>query len=147
MYRDPTGVRQWEGKFKTRHDAQKRLNEVLGEIDKGTYSRRSSVTFEKFAEDWLASRRRIRGSTEAGYGSIINRQLVPRLGSISVADLRFEHVDAAVSGMIEDELSTKTIHNAVTFRTGKIHLLPARSRFSRKGDLRQQGAAAALAPW
>ena len=39
------------GKFKTRHDVQKRLNEVLGELDKGTYTRRSSVTFEKFAED------------------------------------------------------------------------------------------------
>ena len=114
MYRDPSGVRQWEGKFKTRHDAQKRLNEVLGELDKGTYTRRSSVTFEEFAEDWLASRRQIRGSTESGYGSIINRQLVPRLGSIRVANLRFEHVDAAVSGMIEDELSPKTIHNAVT---------------------------------
>ena len=27
--------------------------------------------------------------------------------------MRFEHVDAAVSGMIEDELASKTIHNAV----------------------------------
>jgi integrase len=28
--------------------------------------------------------------------------------------LRFEHIDTAVNGMIEDELSPKTIHNAVT---------------------------------
>jgi integrase len=114
VYRDPSGGQRWEGKFRTRHEAQKRLNEVLGEIDKGTYARPSSITFEKFAEDWLAGRRQIRGSTESGYGSIINRQLVPRLGSIQVAELRFEHVDVAVSGMIEDELSPKTIHNAVT---------------------------------
>jgi hypothetical protein len=32
---------------------------------------------------------------EPAYGSIINRQLVPRLAAIAVADLRFEHVDAA----------------------------------------------------
>jgi integrase len=114
LYRDPSGGQRWEGKFKTRHEAQKRLNEVLGDIDKGVYSRPSSVTFEKFAEDWLAGRRQIRGSTESGYGSIINRQLVPRLGSVPVSELRFEHVDAAVSGMIEDELSSKTIHNTVT---------------------------------
>ena len=50
MYRDPSGVRQWEGKFKTRHDAQERLNEVLGEIDKGTYMRRSSVTYRATEE-------------------------------------------------------------------------------------------------
>ena len=114
IYRDPAGIQQWEGKFKKRTEAQARLNEVLGAIDKGTYARPSSVTFEKFAEDWLAGRRQIRGSTESGYGSIINKQLVPRLGAIAVSALRFDHIDAAVSGMIEDELSSKTIHNTVT---------------------------------
>ena len=114
IYRDPAGIQQWEGKFKKRTEAQARLNEVLGAIDKGKYARPSSVTFEKFAEDWLAGRRQIRGSTESGYSSIINKQLVPRLGAIAVSALRFEHVDAAVSGMIEDELSSKTIHNTVT---------------------------------
>jgi integrase len=114
IYRDPEGHQRWEGKFKTKSAAQRRLTEVLGEIDRGTFARPSSVTFEQFAEDWLESRRQIRGSTESGYGSIINRQLVPRLGSRLVASIRFEHVDAAISGMIEDELSPKTIHNAVT---------------------------------
>jgi len=114
QYRDPNGVQQWEGKFTTRNAAQKRLNEVLGQIDKGTYARPSSVTFEKFAEDWLGAHRQIRGSTESGYCSIIYRQLIPRLGSVAVSALRFDHIDAAVSGMIEDELSPKTIHNAVT---------------------------------
>ena len=114
MYRDPDGTMCWEGKFASKGDAQARLNAVLGEIDKGTYLRPSSIDFEQFAESWLTGRRQIRGSTESGYGSIINKQLVPRLGSIAVSHLRFEHIDAAVSGMIEDELSSKTIHNAVT---------------------------------
>ena len=114
MYRDPDGKMRWQGKMKTKSDAQRRLNEVLGEIDKGIYTRPSSMTFEHFAERWLAGRRQIRGSTESGYGSIINKQLVPRIGSIPVSLLRFEHIDAVVNGMIEDELSRKTIHNAVT---------------------------------
>jgi integrase len=114
MYRDPDGQLRWEGKFRTRRNAQRRLNEVLGEIDKGTYSRPSDTTFEQFAESWLSGRRQIRGSTESGYGSIIRKQLVPRLGSFVLSTLRFEHIDSAVSGMIEDELSPKTIHNAVT---------------------------------
>ena len=113
IYRDPAGVQQWEGKFKKRTEAQTRLNEVLGAIDKGIYARPSSVTLEKFAEDWLAGRRQIRGSTESGYGSIINKQLVPRLRAIAVSALRFDHIDAAVSGMIEDELSSKTILRSV----------------------------------
>ena len=113
IYRDPSGQQRWEGKFKTRNDAQKRLNEVLGEIDRGMYARPVSVTLEQFAATWLASRRQIRGSTESGYESLINKQLVPRLGSIPVALLRFELSDTAVSGMIEDELSSKSIRNAV----------------------------------
>jgi integrase len=114
IYRDPNGRQMWEGKFDTKSAAQRRLNEVLGAIDRGTFAWPSSVSFEQFAENWLEARRQIRGSTESAYGSIINRQLVPRLGHLILTSMRFEHVDAAVNGMIEDELSAKTIHNAVT---------------------------------
>jgi len=38
---------------------------------------------------------------------------MPRLGALKVSRVRFENVDAAVTGMIEDELASKTIHNAV----------------------------------
>ena len=71
MYRDTEGYLRWEGKFDRRTDAQRRLNTVLAEIDKGTYTRPSSLTFEQFAKEWLASRRQIRGSTESSYGSLI----------------------------------------------------------------------------
>jgi len=113
MYRDTEGVLCWEGKFRTKSNAQTRLSEVLTEIHKGTYSRPSSLSFEQFAKEWLLSRRQLRGSTEAGYSSLINNQLIPRLGSMKVSRVRFEDIDAAVSGMIEDELASKTIHNAV----------------------------------
>lgn len=113
MYRDGDGNLRWEGKFGSRTEAQRRLTSVLGEIDKGTYTRPSSLTFEDFSREWLAGRRQIRGSTESGYGSLIKSQLIPRLGSLRVSHIRFEDVDAAVSGMVEDELAPKTIHNAI----------------------------------
>ena len=129
IYRDPAGIQQWEGKFKKRSEAQARLNEVLRALDKGTYARPSSVTFEKFAEDWLVGRRQIRGSTESGYGSIINKQLIPRLGAIAVSALRFEDVNAVVSGMIEDELASKTIHNTATLLRTMLAILRSDSSF------------------
>jgi hypothetical protein len=113
MYRDTEGKLHWEGKFRTKSNAQARLSEVLNEIDRGTYTRPSSLSFEEFAKEWLSGRRQIRGSTEAGYSSLIDKQLIPRLGAITVSRIRFEHIDAAVSGMLEDELASKTIHNAV----------------------------------
>ena len=102
MYRDTEGKLHWEGKFRTKSNAQARLSEVLNEIDRGTYTRPSSLSFEEFAKEWLSGRRQIRGSTEAGYSSLIDKQLVPRLGAMTVARIRFEHIDAAVSGMLED---------------------------------------------
>lgn len=57
IYRDDAGAQRWEGKFRTRGDAQTRLTEVLSEINKGIYKRPTSETFEKFAETWLSSRR------------------------------------------------------------------------------------------
>ena len=38
MYRDGDGNLRWEGKFRSRTDAQRRLTSVLSEIDKGTYT-------------------------------------------------------------------------------------------------------------
>ena len=37
MYRDTEGGLRWEGKFRTKGNAQTRLSEVLIEIHKGTY--------------------------------------------------------------------------------------------------------------
>src|SRR5450432_823694 len=68
MYRDGDANMRWEGKFNSRTDAQRRLTSVLAEIDKGTYTRPSSLKFEQFSKEWLAGRRQIRGSTESGYG-------------------------------------------------------------------------------
>jgi integrase len=116
IYRDPNGRQKWEGKFATRKAASKRLNEVLHEIDTGAFVSRSSLTVEQFAERWLESRRSIRGSTEAGYTSIINAQLIPRIGSVHLSAKRydwFNHVDSLVGGMIEDELEPKTIRNVI----------------------------------
>jgi hypothetical protein len=52
MCRDTEGMLRWEGKFRTKGNAQTRLSEALTEIDKGTYSRPSSLSFEQFAKEW-----------------------------------------------------------------------------------------------
>jgi integrase len=99
-----------------RREARTRLNEIVHQIDKGAFVSRSSLTFEEFADKWLEGRRSIRGSTEAGYASIINAQLIPRIGSVHLSAKRydwFNHVDALVGEMIEDELEPKTIRNVV----------------------------------
>jgi hypothetical protein len=53
MYRDGAGSLRWEGKFHSRTDAHRRLTSVLAEVDKGMYTRPSSLTFEQFSKEWL----------------------------------------------------------------------------------------------
>lgn len=113
-YRDQFNEQQWEGKFPTKGAAQTRLNEVLPDVDSGAYTPKTAITFETFAKQWLASRLRVRGSTASGYGSIIKRQLVPRLGKFRVGALQLEHIQRLVREMVDAESSTKTIHNTVT---------------------------------
>ncbi len=55
-----------------------------------------------------------RGSTESGYGSLIKRQLVPRLGKVRVCDLQLGHVQKLVADMMTAGLTTKTVHNTIT---------------------------------
>ncbi len=63
VYRTPEGKQKWEGGFETKAQAQTRLNELLRDIGKGDYIEPKSMTFGKFAEEWIESRSSIRGST------------------------------------------------------------------------------------
>jgi integrase len=113
-YRTADGKQVFKSGFSTKELAQRELNRVLSEIDSGEYVERKPITVAKFAEQWLAGRRRIRGSTESGYASMIAKQIVPRIGLRRLVDLRLSHFQGMVSGMLEDGLSAKTIHNVVT---------------------------------
>ncbi len=114
-YRTPTGRQKFKSGFRTKSEANAELVKILADINAGKHVQRKLITFEEFAEQWLASRQ-IRGSTESGYGSVIRHQLIPRLGNIFVrdTDLRLERLQILVADMIEDELSVKSIHNVST---------------------------------
>ncbi len=113
QYRTPAGKRIFKGGFGTKTAAQQYLNEVLGQIDTGVYVQRKPVQFAVFAEQWLTARKRIRGSTESSYASIVNAQLIPRIGPIKLCDLQLADIEKLVEGLMEDN-STKSIHNIVS---------------------------------
>jgi integrase len=99
--------------FKNREEAQARLHEVLSEINKGDYVELRTIAFPAFAEQWIADRNSIRGSTASAYGSIIRQNLVPHLGTLRVHEIRYNDVQRLVSKLATD-LSVKSLHNAVT---------------------------------
>ena len=111
-YRTPEGKQKWESGFETKAAAQSRLNELLLEIDKGSYVEPKTVTFAEFAVEWLQSRSSIRGSTLSAYASIVKQQLVPYFGGMRLTDMGYEHVQSFVD-KLRGHVSPKTVHNTV----------------------------------
>ena len=111
-YRTPAGKQKWESGFANRSQAQQRLNEILGEITRGSYVEPKTIKFERFAQEWLESRVAVRGSTLSSYASIVNRRLVPQFGKMTLAEIGYDQVQAFVNELSR-ELSVKTVHNVI----------------------------------
>jgi len=94
--RDPaTGrrVRHFETVRGTKKDAQKRLAELLVNIEKGCYVRPKRLTLAEWLELWLASYVKLRLSpqTVESYEMIIRRHLAPALGATPLNQLQPQH--------------------------------------------------------
>jgi len=112
-YRTAQGKQKWEGGFPSRAVARDRLNELLTEINRGAYVEPKRITFGEFAEQWLASRVSIRGSTLSAYRSIVRQHLVPFLGSRRLSEIQLNVVQD-LAGDLSNSVSTKTLHNCMT---------------------------------
>lgn len=115
-----TGRRRqrWHGGYRTRREAQRRLNEVLHELDVGTFVEPATRTVGAYlTEEWLpAQRSRLRPSTFDSYERNIRLHVVPRLGAVRLQALTGPMVtsfygDLLTGGRVGngDGLSAKTV--------------------------------------
>lgn len=112
VYRTPEGKQKWEGGFETKAQAQTRFNELLRDIGKGDYIEPKSMTFGKFAEEWIDSRSSIRRSTLSAYASLIRQRIKPFFEKMRLTEIGYEQVQRFVNELAV-ELSPKTVHNAL----------------------------------
>lgn len=94
---DPlTGKRkqQWISIKGTKKDAEKRLNELLHNLDNGTFMKPGKTTLGEFLERWLKDYAwpNLAPRTVEGYEHIIRRHIIPGLGNMVLAQLRPEHL-------------------------------------------------------
>jgi integrase len=126
VFRDRHGKQQWIGEkprqgFKSATAARRRLNEILVELDRGSYIKPKTGTFADFAAEWLAGRLRIEGGTASSYGSIIRHHLIPAFGELEVSEIDFARAQAfaavlsqKISPRTREQISPKTVHNVMT---------------------------------
>jgi integrase len=94
---DPTtGKRrqQWTSVKGTKKDAERRLAELLHQLDSGTFIKPGKITLAESLERWLKDYvwPNLSPRTAEGYESIIHRQLIPSLGNVLLTQLKPEHL-------------------------------------------------------
>ena len=94
---DPqTGKRkqQWVSVKGTKKEAEKRLSELLHQLDTGTFMRPTKTTLAEYLERWLKDYvwPNLAPRTAEGYEHIMHRHLIPALGNMTLMQLKPEHL-------------------------------------------------------
>ncbi len=112
--RDPeTGKRkqQWVSVKGTKKEAERRLSELLNQIDNGIYIKPGKSTLTEFLKLWLRDYAKPNLSPRGfeRYESIVRVHLSPSLGNITLTKLRPEHLQKYYTAKLNSGLSARTV--------------------------------------
>ncbi len=89
--RGPDGKRKqkWQTIQGTKKEAERKLTEILHSLSTGMYVEPSKLTVGEFLEKWLktSAKTTVSGKTFERYSEIVNRRLIPVIGSIPLLKL------------------------------------------------------------
>src|SRR4030042_1272100 len=115
---------QWVSVKGTKKDAEKRLSELLHELDNGTFIKPGKTTLGEYLERWLKDYAwpNLAPRTAEGYEHIIRKHLIPQLRNITLTQLKPEHLQRYYSEKLsrgrcdgKGSLNPKTVrHHHVT---------------------------------
>ncbi len=95
----------------TKAAAERRLAELLVEVDKGSYVKLPhTLTLGRYLSEWLQSHVELhcRPRTAEGYQFIVSRYLNPALGGVRLSQLRPQHISNYCSAAVHRGLSNRT---------------------------------------
>ena len=108
---------QWVTVKGTKKDAERRLAELLHQLDTGTFMKPSKTTLAEFLERWLKDYAKPNLSPRGfeRYNAIVRKHLIPDMGSVTLTQLRPEHLQKHYTAKLNDGLSAGTVryHHAV----------------------------------
>ena len=108
----------------TKRDAEAKLRELLTSAERGAYVAPSKLSVGDFLVRWLVSYAATATSarTQQDYRSIVNRYLIPALGSMPLTSIRPEHVQQLYAALKDRGLSAMTIlHTHRLFKQALSH--------------------------
>ncbi len=102
---------QWVSVKGTKKDAEKRLSELLNQIDNGTFLKPGKITLSEYLNKWLLDYAKPNLSPRGyeRYESITRVHLIPTLGSITLTQLRPDHLQSLYTAKLNSGLSALTV--------------------------------------
>ncbi|MCP4607535.1 MAG: site-specific integrase [Planctomycetes bacterium] len=114
--RDENGkrLRKYETVRGPKKEAERRLRELLTNLDKGIPINMSKANVGEFLGQWLRDYAETNTSprTVEGYKGVVNRYLVPSIGRVPLTKLTPQHVQGLYRDMLDRGLSPQTILHA-----------------------------------
>jgi len=98
---------RWASGFRTRAEAQKELNRILGELGRGGDPFPEAISIREYAEHYLKSAD-IRPLTRKRYQIMLVGHVLPTLGGLELAKVRPAHVQAILDEMRSKKLAPRT---------------------------------------
>lgn len=117
-------LRQWVSVKGNKKEAELKLSELLHQVDTGSFVKPGKVTVGEFLDRWIKDYAwpNLAPRTAEGYEHIIRRHIVPSLGSITLTQLKPEHMQRYYAEKLacgrcdgKGSLSAKTVrHHHIT---------------------------------
>ena len=111
--KDPaTGKRkqQWVSVKGTKKDAEKRMADLIHQLDTGTFMKPGKTSLAEFLERYLKDyvTPNLSPRTAEGYESIMRYHVIPSLGRLTLTQLRTEHIQKFYASLLATGMSTTT---------------------------------------
>ena len=98
---------------KTQKEVRQKLNQVITEIDEGTYSEPTKMKLSVWLEEWLRNYiGNVKNSTVKSYQDHVRLNITPYIGDIALNKLSTAHVQKMYNELLREKgLSPKSIKN------------------------------------
>lgn len=95
----------------SRPEAQKRLRQILTELDKGTFTKPGKATVADYLQMWLVEncKPNLSPHTVQLYSYICRFHVIPAIGMITLTELRPQHLQKLYSEKLTSGLSARTV--------------------------------------
>lgn len=113
---DATGkrVRQCYTFKGNKHEAEKRLRELLSEHDKGTLAKPSKLTVAEYLERWLSeyAKSKLTPASYVRYSGLVHGHLIPAFGAVPLVQFKPEHLQSLYTSMLDKGLAARSVRYA-----------------------------------